>query len=63
MPKAPRAPLAADPESEAKWRSLPQNAPSNQAMPPAAGGLRFSWLLLVFLGILGVLLFLFGRGG
>ena len=51
----PAEPLPPDPESVEKWRSLPQNTPSKDALPPMTGGLRVSRTLLVGGGILLVL--------
>ncbi|MFN8449007.1 MAG: hypothetical protein U0521_10525 [Anaerolineae bacterium] len=48
----PTDPLPPDPESVEKWRSLPQNKPSRDALPPATGGLRLNRALLVGFGIL-----------
>ncbi|PJF27920.1 MAG: hypothetical protein CUN53_02245 [Phototrophicales bacterium] len=39
--------LPPDPDSVEKWKSLPQNKPSRQALPPAAGGLGLSRVLLL----------------
>ena len=54
----PRDELPYDPEALEEWRNLPQNKPSRQALPPAAGGTRFAWALLAFtigIVILGLL--------
>ena len=48
----PAEPLPPDPESVEKWRNLPQNKPSKDALPPMTGGLRLSRALLVGGGIL-----------
>ena len=45
--------LPPDPESVEKWEALPQNKPSRQALPPAAGGLGLSRVL--FAGLLVVI--------
>jgi len=34
-----REDLPADPKAMDKWRSLPQGAPSKEALPPATGGI------------------------
>lgn len=47
-----RQPLEADPDAVEKWRSLPQNKPSRQAMPPATGGLSLNRTLLLGFGLL-----------
>ncbi len=44
--------LPPDPDSVEKWESLPQNKPSRQALPPAAGGLRMTRVLLVGLFVI-----------
>jgi hypothetical protein len=51
----PKDDLPPDPDSLAKWEKLPQNQPSKQALPPVAGGGRWTLWLLVFLSILLVL--------
>ncbi len=60
MPRRePRPELPPDPEALEMWRQLPQNKPSRQALPPAAGGLGWSRALtggLLFLILLLVLL-------
>lgn len=54
--------LPPDPESEEKWRNLPQNPPSKQALPPLTGGmlwmrsLRWLVVLLAIAVIVGLLL-------
>lgn len=48
----PADPLPPDPDSVEKWRGLPQNKPSRDALPPATGGLRMSRALLVGFGVL-----------
>lgn len=61
----PADPLPPDPESVEKWRSLPQNKPSRDALPPMTGGLRSNRALLVGFGVvmlaLVVISLLFGR--
>jgi hypothetical protein len=61
----PTDPLPPDPESVEKWRSLPQNKPSRDALPPATGGLGMSRTLLFGFGALVLLALLisllFGR--
>jgi hypothetical protein len=44
--------LPPDPDSVEKWESLPQNKPSRQAFPPAAGGLGLSRVLLMGLFVI-----------
>jgi hypothetical protein len=39
--------LPPDPDSVERWKGLPQTKPSRQALPPAAGGLGLSRILLV----------------
>lgn len=48
----PAEPLPPDPESVEKWRNLPQNKPSREALPPMTGGLRLNRALLVGFGVL-----------
>lgn len=59
------APLPPDPESVEKWRRLPQNKPSRDALPPMTGGLRTNRALLFGFGLLMLialaLSFLLGR--
>jgi hypothetical protein len=61
----PTEPLPPDPESVEKWRNLPQNKPSRDALPPATGGLNMSRALLFGFGALMLLALvislLFGR--
>ena len=54
----PRDPLPSDPESLEKWKQMPQNAPSRDALPPATGGARQArWLygLLIVIAVLIIL--------
>jgi hypothetical protein len=44
--------LPPDPASVEKWRNLPQNKPSRDALPPMTGGLRLSRALLIGFGAL-----------
>ncbi len=58
----PQEELPPDPEWLEKWQKLPQNKPSHQALPPVAGGTRWSWWLLGGLGLIvliGLILQLF----
>lgn len=51
--------LPPDPDALAQWKKLPQNPPSKRALPPAAGGMRWTlWLLalLVALAVIALLL-------
>jgi len=48
----PDEPLPPDPDAVEKWRNLPQNKPSRQALPPMTGGLHSSRTLLIGFGIL-----------
>jgi hypothetical protein len=45
-------PLPPDPDSLAKWQNLPHNKPSKDALPPATGGLRWAFGLLIILSLL-----------
>lgn len=46
----PNQTLPPDPDSDEKWRTLPQTTPTKQALPPASGGLlQVKWLLLLVL--------------
>lgn len=42
----PREELPHDPKALEEWRNLPQNKPSREALPPAAGGTQLTWVLL-----------------
>jgi hypothetical protein len=44
--------LMPDPEALAKWRELPQNQPSKDALPPLTGGLQPAWLFVIILAVL-----------
>lgn len=61
----PAESLPPDPDSVEKWRRLPQNKPSRDALPPMTGGLRMSRALLFGFGGLVLLALLisliFGR--
>jgi hypothetical protein len=61
----PAEPLPPDPESVEKWRNLPHNKPSRDALPPMTGGLRMNRTLLLGFGLLMlvavVISLLFGR--
>lgn len=48
--------LPPDPDSVEKWEALPQSKPSRQALPPAAGGLGMSRLLLLGMLVLIIVL-------
>ncbi len=52
----PQVPLPKDPDSLEKWKQLPQEPPSRQALPPMAGGSQ-RWLtgLLIVLAVLIIL--------
>jgi hypothetical protein len=51
-----REPLPPDEESVEKWRNLPQNKPSRDALPPMTGGLRVNRALLIGFGIVAVVI-------
>jgi hypothetical protein len=51
-----RDPLPPDPDAVEKWRELPQNKPSRQALPPATGGSSFSRALVIGLIVITVIL-------
>ncbi len=51
----PDDPLPPDPASVEQWRSLPQNKPSKDALPPMTGGLHLTRGLLIGGGIVLVL--------
>jgi hypothetical protein len=55
----PREKLPEDPESLEKWTQLSQNTPSKQAMPPAMGGLKLTWVLLLGFAVLIILALVF----
>lgn len=48
----PDDPLLPDPESVEKWRNLPQNRPSRQALPPVMGGGRLNRALWLGFGVI-----------
>lgn len=47
--------LIPDPDALKAWEAMPKNTPSKQAMPPAVGGTRWLWGLLIIFGILAVI--------
>jgi hypothetical protein len=49
-------PLPPDEESIEKWRNLPQNKPSRDALPPMTGGLSVNRALLIGFGIVAALI-------
>lgn len=51
----PREELPPDPDAVEEWKKLPQSEPSREAMPPATGGSRWTWVLLIFFGIVIVI--------
>lgn len=55
-------PVPPDPESVEKWRNLPQNKPSSQALPPLMGGNRQLRAFLFLAFLLLVLSYLLSRG-
>lgn len=58
----PRDDLPTEPDWLAKWKELPQNKPSKQALPPATGGGRWLlWLLAVVLLVAVIALLLQSR--
>lgn len=61
----PRETLPPDPAAVEAWKAMSQSAPTNQALPPAMGGMiGWRWLLVLF-GILAgisLLAYFFGRG-
>lgn len=50
--------LPPDPEALEMWRKLPQNKPSKQALPPAAGGSRLVAGLLFMMLIVTLIVLL-----
>jgi hypothetical protein len=55
----PREELPPDPDSVEKWKQMPQNQPSKEALPPVALGARWIlWftVLIAILIVLGLLL-------
>ena len=54
-------PLPTDPESLAKWRELPQNKPSKEALPPMTGGAQLAANFFIILTILLIIGLLQGR--
>jgi hypothetical protein len=54
--------LPPDPDSVEKWKQLPQNPPSKQALPPATGGMRWArWFLALLLAALIIAIILQSR--
>jgi hypothetical protein len=51
-----REPLPPDEESVEKWRAMPQNKPSRDALPPMTGGLQVNRALLIGIGIVAVVI-------
>jgi hypothetical protein len=51
----PKEDLPPNPDALEKWKNMPQNKPSRQAMPPATGGMRWAWALLIVLIVLAVI--------
>ena len=54
-----REELPPDPDSVEKWKQMPQNQPSKQALPPVALGTRWILgitILIAILIVLGLLL-------
>lgn len=45
-----------DPDALEKWRNMPQNKPSRQALPPATGGMAASRWLVGFLLLIAALM-------
>jgi hypothetical protein len=58
----PTEPLPPDPDSLARWKQLPQNVPSKDALPPMTGGTRWVWWMLIILGVVILFVLLQGRG-
>jgi hypothetical protein len=58
----PREQLPPDSDSVAKWEKLPRNQPSKWALPPVAGGGRWTlWLVLILAAVIVLALLLQGR--
>jgi hypothetical protein len=53
--------LPEDPDSLEKWKALPQNKPSKEALPPLTGGNRLLWGLVIA-GIVIALIVILSRG-
>jgi len=54
----PTDPLPPDPESVEKWKAMPHNKPSREALPPMTGGLGSMRPLVIFAIIIGALILL-----
>lgn len=54
--------LPPDPDSVEKWRQMPQNQPSKEALPPVALGVRWMLGVVILIAILIVLSLLLQRG-
>ena len=50
MPKEPLPPDSLD-----RWKQMPNNRPSKEALPPASGGTRLALGLLIVMGVLLIL--------
>lgn len=52
-------PLPPDPDAVERWKQLPQNKPTRQALPPATnpfgGAGRWLWIVLAIVAIIGVI--------
>jgi hypothetical protein len=46
--------LKPDPNALEEWKKLPQHEPSRQSLPPATGGMRWAWGLLIVLGLIAL---------
>lgn len=58
----PQDKLPPDPDSLSRWEQLPHNQPSKRALPPVAGGARWSlWLLGILLTLMIIALLMQGR--
>jgi len=52
----PNEDLPPDPDAVEKWKQLPQNNPSNEALPPATDGFpRWLWWILGLIVVLGII--------
>lgn len=58
----PNDPLPPDPDSLEKWKQLPQNLPSRDALPPMTAGTRIAFGLLIVMAVLIILALLLNGG-
>jgi len=50
--------LPEDPDALEKWKALPQNKPSKEALPPLPGGNRLLWGMIIAAGVIALIVIL-----